>query len=285
MSPLLVHKAIGNGLLQLGWQPGVRLGRTNPPHIRIESIDFVKDGVGIEIEMGKASLVESHIFARFPRFVQANIIQSAVALVPMKSLSRQMTAGLWPFEWLKDGLQEMRPWPLKYKLTVIGFSMSETSIEVIEATSELDRFLIDAIGMSVEEMVLMNERLDYDFKVRLPTPEKLAQEVCGFANLRGGGHILLGIDNGGRLVGLPRGEGLDDIRLRMTNVICDCCSPKPMFEFFTFDNPEDATTAILIMRVHEAERKPCMVQHRVYVRSGPSVRPADADEIRRLVLG
>jgi hypothetical protein len=41
---------------------------------------------------------------------------------------------------------------------------------------------------------------------------------------------------------------------------------------------------ILVCQVDEQKRKPCLVHSRAYVRSGPSAQPADAEEIRRMVL-
>jgi hypothetical protein len=51
-------------------------------------------------------------------------------------------------------------------------------------------------------MVLLKERPEYDFKIDLPTNKKLAQEICGFANLQGGGIILFGIDDDGTQAGI-----------------------------------------------------------------------------------
>lgn len=202
----------------------------------------------------------------------------------MASFSSQMSVGVGNFESLSDMLQETRPLPLRYPFAIIGFSEKKTSIEVTELTSELDKFLITAIGMTMEEMALLNEQPNYDFKVQLPKKEKLAQEVCGFANSECGGYMLVGIDKNGKPIGLAKGKNLDDIQLQITNVIYDSCRPKPRFEFLVFDNPENTITSIIVAKIYALERKPCMVQGKVYVRSGPSVRSADSEEIRRLVL-
>jgi hypothetical protein len=249
------------------------------------TIDFVKDGVGLELGLGKEAFIESRIFVGFPRCVEEDIFQIAIALVPTTSLAKQMPVGAGNFESVSDMLQEARPLSLRYPFAIIGFSEDETPTNIVELTSELDVFLIKAIGMTLDEMVAVTEQPNYDFKLQLSKNDKLAQEVCGFANLKGGGYILLGIDKNGRPVGLLKGKPLDDIQLQITNVIHDNCRPRPRFDFYVFDNPEGTTTSILITRVYEIERKPCMFQDRVYIRSGSSVRPADSEEIRRLVLG
>jgi len=284
VSPQDVDDALRRKLTNLGWQSNSRLSRVTHRYSRFMTIDFVKDGIGLELGLSKEAFVESRIFVGFPRFVQANIFQTAVILVPMASLAKQMLVGVGNFESLSDMLQETRPLPLKYPFAIVGFSENKTSIEVTELTSELDTFLIHNIGMTIEEMALLNEQPNYDFKLLLPKNDKLAQEVCGFANSKSGGYILLGLDKNGKPVGLTKGTTLDDIQLQITNVIHGNCRPIPRFEFLVFDNPENTKTAIIIAKIYAIERKPCVVQDKIYVRSGPSVRPADSEEIRRLVL-
>jgi hypothetical protein len=284
VSPRFVYDVLRSKLANLGWQSNVRLSRITSRSNRFMTLDFAKDGVGLEIGLGKEAFIESRIFVGFPRFVQANIIDTAIVFMPTSSLSRKMSVSVGNFESISDMLQETRPLPLKYPFAIVGFSENETAIEVIELTTELDAFLIQSIDMTMEEMALLNEQPNYDFKVQLPKNDKLAQEICGFANSRNGGLILLGVDKNGKPVGLEKGKTLDEIRLQITNIIHANCRPVPNFEFFQFDNPENSTTAIIIIRIDKMERKPCMVQDKVYVRSGPSVRTADSEEIRRLVL-
>jgi hypothetical protein len=284
VSPQKLVDSLRSKLESEGWQPNVRLNHWSNRSRRFMTLDFLKDDVGLELSLGKEAYVESRLFVGFPRFVKADIFSTALVLVPMSSLAKQVPAVVGNFESISDMLQETRPLPLKYPFAVVGFSERQTPISVTSLTSDLDSFLIGNVGMSLDEMSLLNERPEYDFKVLLPRNEKLAQEICGFANLKSGGYILLGVDKNGKPVGLPKGKALDDIQLQITNVIHANCRPTPRFEFFVFDNPQNETSAIVVVKVHSLERKPCMVDNRVHIRSGPSVRLADSEEIRRLVL-
>ena len=134
-------------------------------------------------------------------------------------------------------------------------------------------------------MKLLTERPNYDFKLELPDNKKMSKEACALANMKGGGLILLGIDNQGNVKGIPRAS-LDDAQQWCGNIILTTCTPKPDFEFQVFDVPEDPEKCVLILRISEVDRKPCMAYERVYTRVGsPDARPAGPDEIRRLVLG
>ncbi len=284
ISPRFIDDALKNNLTKLGWKSNIRLSRVNSRFNRFMAIDFLKDDVGLELGLGKEAFIESRIFVGFPRFIQANIIKTAIVFVPTSLLSKKLSVGVGIFVSLCDMLQETRPLPLKYPFAIVGFSENETPIEITELTTELDTFLIQAIGMTMEEMALLNEQPNYDFKVQLPKNEKLAQEICGFANSKSGGYILLGIDKNGKSIGLAKGKALDDVQLQITNVIHGSCHPIPKFEFFIFDNPENTTTSIIVIKINAIERKPCMVQDKIFVRSGTSVRVADSEEVRRLVL-
>ena len=283
-SPRDLVTQIVQHLSTLNWKRDVRLHRMSHRSSRHMRVDFVKDNVGLEVFFGKSEFVESKLFVVFPQFIQANTFQIAVVLVPMQSLARRMTPGVGSFESISDTLLETHPIPLRYPFAILGFSDEETVPEVIELTSELDRFLINLVGLSLEQMALLNERPNYDFKVQLPDNKKLAQEVCAFANLPGGGFILIGVDKEGKAIGIPKGKVLDDIQLQFTNIVSDSCKPRPHFEFHLFDTPNKVDSYIIVTEIQEIERKPCMVHEKVYIRSGPSARPADSEEIRRLIL-
>lgn len=278
-------------LINLGWNRQIRIhyGRiravANKELRSYQEIDFVKEKIGLELSLGKRAFVESHLFVDFPYFVRANIFQLAVILVPMNSLTQQLAGGANGFESIYDRLIEASPLMLSYPFAIMGFSNEENgSIEVTELTSKLDQFLINTVGLSLDEMVVVNEGQNYEFKETLPRNEKFAREICAFANLTLGGIILLGIDKNGDIKGIPKDPNLDQIQLQITNIIHSLCSPVPEFEFHIFDTPNNPARSILVVQVFELDNKPCMTQEKVYIRSGSSARPAKSDEIRRLIL-
>jgi predicted HTH transcriptional regulator len=189
------------------------------------------------------------------------------------------------FEMIRDRVAGLAPLPLKYPFAIIGLSDEPTSSspQVQELTSELDQFLLDTVGHTLGEMALLTERPNYDFKLQLPQNRTTAKEICALANLPNGGVVLLGVDNAGRIRGIDRVE-LDEIQLRIENISRDSCRPRPTVSFHVFDALSDPNRRVLVARIGKVDRKPCMTSDRVYIRAGSSARPADTDEIRRLVL-
>lgn len=57
----------------------------------------------------------------------------------------------------------------------------------------------------IKRLVARGEGRHLEFKRRVPEPERLAKEVVAFAN-SGGGHLLLGVDDDGTIVGVKDSE-------------------------------------------------------------------------------
>lgn len=285
ISPVDVSRRLSEQFAERGWNRNARIRRLDRRYNQLVSADFSKNGIGVEISIGKAAYIESRLFVGFPYLIQANVFQTVVVLVPMMSLAGQLADGVVTFEALSALLTEMVPSPLKYRLAIIGFSEDNFPLEVIEVTTELDAYLIKTIGKTLDQMILDNEAPEFDFKENLPRNEKVSQEVCSFANMPNGGLILLGIAKNGSKPGIARGEELDDVQLKITNIVRDTCTPVPIIEHHVFGIQGSSDRVVLVTRIHEMERKPCMTNDRVYIRSGPSVRAAKPEEIRRLVLG
>lgn len=283
-SPRDLAHALNAELSGLGWELNVRHGRLQSKYHRFFTIDYVRDQVGVELGLGKTAFAESSIFVKFPYLIEASKFDFAILLLPERALARQLPQGVATYESVSGLLLEMQPLTLQYPLVVAGISPEPSNIAAVELTSMLDDYLISVLGLSLVQMAVLNEGTRYEFKQTMPNTKKLAQEVCGFANLVGGGILLFGVDKSGQAVGVAAGKALDELQLQLVNVIRDSCTPIPDFEIHTFDNPERSGTAILAVRICELERKPCMTREKVYVRSGASVRTAGPDDIRRLVL-
>jgi len=286
-----LRRALSHELESLGWMSEVAIsyGKGRPSEgksgQRRKIIDFAKEMIGLELVIGKRQFVESSLFVDYPILVRGGRVEIAVILVPTASLLKQVLAmNASSYEAICDQFTDLGPLPLKYPFVVLGLSNEPRPFQVTELTSELDQLLIDTAGLSLAEIVLLNETQNYELKELLPRNEKIAQAACAFANLSGGGILLLGVDKYGNIRGLPKGKELDDMQLRVADVIHNNCAPQPRFEIRIFDAPNDPGRCLLTVRVYEVENKPCMTQDRVYVRSGTSARPAGPDEIRRLIL-
>jgi hypothetical protein len=203
----------------------------------------------------------------------------------MKSLKADLPRGIADYEATTKILEELSPLLIRYPYLIMGFSPTTSPLEVTELTSDLDQFLLAQLGYTLNEMLVLGEKPAYDFKLQLPEKiEQITKELCALANLTGGGCLLFGIRDDGEIVGLANGDA-DTAKLRITNSARSLLDPIPTFKFFTFESPEDPERILLVCRVEELQRKPCLLHHRAYVRSGPSAQPADAEEMRALVLG
>lgn len=282
-----VKDYLGNELAVLNWHVGLRVPYGESGH-RFRSIDFVKDGIGIEFGSYKYDFIQSNIFVKYPLFVQLGYIQIMVVMMLLdlplpQDMFYRRPMNTITFEIIRDQLKELNPLPLKYPFIILGASSTSSNLEVRELTSQLDRFLIEIIGQSLIEMKLSGEQERYDFKEVLPESRKIFHLACAMANEPGGGVILFGIDDSGNIKGLLRSE-LDGMKLRITDTIRNNCQPCPVSNLLDFDDPSDPNKCVLAVRIQELERKPCMADEKVYIRVGSESRPAKSEEIRRLLL-
>jgi predicted HTH transcriptional regulator len=95
----------------------------------------------------------------------------------------------------------------------------------------------------------------------------------------------VGVDDNGLTPGIEKGSKLDTARLAISNNINGSkLTPKPTFTFHAFDVPSNPDKCILIVHVHKADTRPCMLDGRIYVRSGPSTQFATPVDVRRMIL-
>jgi len=267
-----------------GWQTREHL-TINGNIERRSIIDAVKNSIGVEYTFGKFFYTESVIFVKFPLFINANKFKIGLVITPTKSLAKLMRYGVSSFEMVRDRIRSLAPLPLKYPFAIVGISDQNIETVVEELTTSIDQYLFETLGLSLAEMILQTEKQNYDFKETLsPENDKVAKEICAFANLSGGGLMLVGVDDNGHTCGVLR-QDLDDIQLRVMNIASTRCFPLPKIECKAFDLPDHPERCLLSIYIAEIPRKPCMTKEKVYIRVGSAARPATSDEIRNLILG
>lgn len=285
VSPKSLHQTFRQQMGAMGWELGARdaVGRAaTSPFIEI---DAVKEGVGVELIIGKWAFVGSSLLTKFPFFIRAKRLQTAVVLVPMKALTRSMSTGVSSYELMRELLSSV-PLPLKYPFAIVGFSPERIEPLVVNLMTEMDDYLVQNVGYTLNEMLLLHEMDNFDFKAKFTGGARFNETVCAFSNLPTGGMFLFGVTDDCAITGLPKGKELDGIKLGISNLLGSSKhSPTPRYSLRVFDAPADPDLCILIMRVHGVERRPCTFDGRVYVRSGPSTQLATPEQIRRLVLG
>ena len=260
------------------WMPG--------PLEEFKSTDLqaIKHDVGITWNFDRYPYNESDLFVKFPLFIQFGMIKLPVLLVPMRVI-RYFLPHAGSFENLKNRISSLTSFPFKYPFIIIGVGDIPLELEgVTELTSDLDQFLVNTIGMSFNEMKIQTEKPAYDFKEILPDNKKIAREICAFANLKHGGVILVGVTDTGDIIGVPVSD-IDKEQQRVTNVVQSNCVPPPNIDFQVFETPHQNNRHIIVIRIHELERKPCMMENLIYIRRSSSAIAANPDEVREMILG
>jgi len=278
------HQGLNSNLAEHAWNIGTQIRLRSGKHT-FYTLDFLKERVGGKLVLGKQAFILTSLLAHFPLSIQIHDFELGVVLIPMRSLKQQLPRGTADYEATVKILEELSPLLIRYPYLVMGFSPQQTPLQVTELTSDLDQFLLGHCGYTLNEMLVLGEKPAYDFKRNLPEKiENITKEVCAMANLAGGGILLFGIRDDGEIVGIDSRE-IDTAKLRITGSVRSLLDPIPTFAFRSFELNDNSRRTLLACRIEELKRKPCLLHSRAYIRSGPSAQTADAEEIRRLVLG
>jgi hypothetical protein len=283
-SPIDLSKKILSQLEQHKWT-NHRITFGSDPKSGFSRIDGLKEKIGIDVSFGKFAFAESDLFVKFPLFIRAEIINSALLVLPMRSLTQEMSSGINSFEMIEHRLKEISPLLPRYPFAIIGITHNPSQLATSEFSSHLDQYLSQTIGSTLLDLKLSLERPNCDFKEMLSEKnDKIAKAICAFANLPNGGILLIGVNNAGDVVGIPQIH-LDTIRERISNINRDSCKPIPTLDFQVFELGNIVDRCVLTVYVSSLSRKPCMFDGRVFIRDGTSAVQANSDQIRNLVLG
>ncbi|MEZ4502675.1 MAG: ATP-binding protein [Dehalococcoidia bacterium] len=132
-----------------------------------------------------------------------------------------------------------------------------------------------AFPSTVDEALGAGEGQHVEFKAAMPKQARdLATEIAAFAS-SGGGWILLGVDDAGRVVGF-------DAALERVEGIVKLVDPSPSVTVWIESHGQ---VPLCVIRVAAGETPPYFVESRPYVRRGSLSEPASPDEVRRLARG
>lgn len=121
--------------------------------------------------------------------------------------------------------------------------------------------------MTLEELkrlVARGEGRHLEFKRRVPKPERIAKEVVAFAN-SGGGHLLLGVDDDGTVVGVRDSEEEEFSLRRALGMNC-----RPTVKWRSERIPITSKRDVIIVTVPDSPRKPHFIVINVEDGSGPA---------------
>lgn len=109
-APKNLNKAFHHFFRQRGWSPIRIKMQTEIPeiaktHTGFREMDMVKNELGVEVQFGKYSFMVYNVAAKMTIFRKAGIIAAGIEIVPMRSLSREMSTGVSYFEQIKSDLE------------------------------------------------------------------------------------------------------------------------------------------------------------------------------------
>jgi ATP-dependent DNA helicase RecG len=134
----------------------------------------------------------------------------------------------------------------------------------------------------MKELISSGESKTVEFKKDFPQKNQIAKTVCAFAN-RAGGHIIIGIDDNGEVVGIHV-DLLDDYLDRISNIIHDNVYPMLIPELYTY-KIENKT--VIVVQVYPGNTPPYYIksegkQKGTYVRVGKTNKTADTEMLQEL---
>jgi hypothetical protein len=91
-------------------------------HKGFREMDAVKNKLGVEVQFGKYSFMVYNVSAKMTIFAKQGIIDSGIEIVPMRSLSKDMSTGVSFFEQMKADLEHRGISNIDIPVLIIGIS-------------------------------------------------------------------------------------------------------------------------------------------------------------------
>lgn len=106
----------------------------------------------------------------------------------------------------------------------------------------------------LKEIIAAGESSTVEFKRKLTTPDKIAKEICAFANTKGG-YLIIGIDDDRKVVGIESEKAeIDIIEIACQFYIFPPVTPKSM-EIINYNKKE-----IVVAEIEESNTKPHTIE-------------------------
>jgi len=131
-SPVELNRQFKSYLYQTGWNP-VRVKCNYPTDFYVEGyqakslgkgafreMDFVKQKLGIEVQLGKYSFMVYNVAAKMTIFKNLGYIDTGIEIVPVKALADEMSSGVSYFEQLVWDLENRGEADIDIPVMIIG---------------------------------------------------------------------------------------------------------------------------------------------------------------------
>ncbi len=152
---------------------------------------------------------------------------------------------------------------------------------------EIDFYLQYTGGVKISKMtrddlknlIATGEGTFLEFKHKVSSPEKIAREMCAFANSKGG-KILIGVDDNGDMIGV---ESFLEEEFWLNKAAKEVCTPELLLSMEILHLGQKD---IMIVDIPEAEEKPVFVKTKnkrtVFIRQNDESVTASEDKVEIL---
>ncbi|MBI4895924.1 MAG: restriction endonuclease [Candidatus Aenigmarchaeota archaeon] len=126
-SPVALNTEFKRLFYERGWNSKRIVMVTEIPEIKkthrgFREMDAIKNKLGVEVQFGKYSFMVYNVSAKMTIFSKNSIIDSGIEIVPMRSLSRDMSTGVSFFEQMKADLEQRGISNIDISVLIIGIS-------------------------------------------------------------------------------------------------------------------------------------------------------------------
>ena len=137
--------------------------------------------------------------------------------------------------------------------------------------------------MSLQKLIKDGESKTIEFQVELPNSKTLAKTIIAFSNT-GGGKLIIGITDQGKIIGLKPDENIFELKDKVTSIIYETCYPTVLPDIYTTTIDDQL---LLIIEVYRGNLLPYYLKNKgknedVYIRVGPTNRKASHENILEL---
>lgn len=124
-SPLHLNALFDYFLFKLGWELKPRIKTNDPSRFGYREIDYLKEKVGVEVQIGKYSFLTYDIVAKMVIFHKLGVIDCGVEICPMASMLPHMSSGIGSFEQVTWDLQIRGVADIDIPVLVLGFESEQ----------------------------------------------------------------------------------------------------------------------------------------------------------------
>lgn len=105
-SPRHLNAAFDLLFSQKGWDVKPRIKTHDETRQGFREMDFLKDKLGVEVQIGKYAFLTYDIVAKMPIFRNLGVIDAGVEICPMASMLPHMSSGIGAFEQVRWDLKQ-----------------------------------------------------------------------------------------------------------------------------------------------------------------------------------